>query len=390
MNEQIEILIGADLVPTKANIELFRSGDTKTLFGEQLVNIMNSADIRVFNLETPLIKKSSPIKKCGPVLGIDDSVITGIKMINPTCLTMANNHIMDHGENGLDNTIKVLENNGINYLGVGENINKLSSYYIKVINNLKICFYACAEHEFSIATDFKPGATPFDPLTTYDEIINLSKKCDFLVVLYHGGKEFYPYPSPNLQKYCRKFIDKGADLVICQHSHCIGCQEDYNGKKIIYGQGNFIFDDGTNIPEWNYGFLIKLVIDGIHKIRNINFVVIERKENCIRIADRDKSDRIIKDFRKRSEDLKDDLFVKNKYKNFSNENLYILLRKFDLIGGCLPLRILDKITKNRIGNYYFKKIYLKNKSFGIQNSIECEAWNELLITAIKENNEERG
>ena len=67
-------------------------------------------------------------------------------------------------------------------------------------------------------------------------------KCDYTIVLYHGGKEYYRYPSPNLQRVCRYMIEKGTDLVICQHSHCIGCEENYLSGKIVYGQGNFIFD----------------------------------------------------------------------------------------------------------------------------------------------------
>lgn len=74
----------------------------------------------------------------------------------------------------------------------------------------------------------------------------MSNACDYTIVLYHGGKEHYRFPSPNLQKYCRKFIEKGANIVICQHSHCIGCEENYKNGKIIYGQGNFLFDDSDD------------------------------------------------------------------------------------------------------------------------------------------------
>lgn len=68
-------------------------------------------------------------------------------------------------------------------------------------------------------------------------------------MLYHGGKEYYRYSSPNLQKTCRKMTEKGADLVLCQHSHCIGSYEEYNDSTILYGQGNFIF----NMKKMNIG-----------------------------------------------------------------------------------------------------------------------------------------
>src|SRR5690606_29065463 len=111
---------------------------------------------------------------------------------------------------------------------------------------IKIGFYVCAEHEFSIASVDSPGANPFDPLESLDHIADLKNECDYVVVLYHGGKEHYRYPSPYLQKVCRKMADKGANLVICQHSHCIGCFEVYKDSTLVYGQGNFIFNKHDN------------------------------------------------------------------------------------------------------------------------------------------------
>lgn len=132
--------------------------------------------------------------------------------------------------------------------------------YIIELDGLKIGIYACAEHEFSIATENASGANPFDPLESLDHVQGLSDKCDYVIVLYHGGKEHYRYPSPYLQKACRKMAEKGADLVVCQHSHCIGCFEEYEKSTIIYGQGNFIFDHSES-EFWQTSLLVKIVID---------------------------------------------------------------------------------------------------------------------------------
>ena len=60
----MNILIGADLVPTESNAEYFVKGDIRHLFGDELVTVLNDADYRIFNLEVPLTKKASPIPKC--------------------------------------------------------------------------------------------------------------------------------------------------------------------------------------------------------------------------------------------------------------------------------------------------------------------------------------
>ena len=59
------VLIGADIVPTQRNADLFINGDIEKLFGDELINLIKSASYRIFNLEVPLCDCDSPIIKCG-------------------------------------------------------------------------------------------------------------------------------------------------------------------------------------------------------------------------------------------------------------------------------------------------------------------------------------
>ena len=61
-------IIGADIVPTNSNIDLFSFGDVQTLLGKELIEIIQNADYRIFNLEVPLTDLEQPIPKCGPNL----------------------------------------------------------------------------------------------------------------------------------------------------------------------------------------------------------------------------------------------------------------------------------------------------------------------------------
>lgn len=232
IEKQVSMIIGADIVPTQENQQLFTEGNINALVGENIEKILYEADLRLFNLEAPLITMKHPIKKNGPILGVPTSAIKGIKKLNPSCLTVANNHIMDHDVEGMETTCQMLKDVGIPYVGVGKDITSMLHSYVIEKNGLKIGIYVCVEHEFSIATKYRAGANPFDPFESFDHVSILKEKCDYLIVLYHGGKEMYRYPTPNLQKTCRKLVEKGADLVVCQHSHCIGCEENFLGKKL--------------------------------------------------------------------------------------------------------------------------------------------------------------
>jgi len=379
--KNINVLIGADLVPTKSNYDLFCQGKINEIFDDKLLKIFNNSDFSIFNLETPLIDKSTPIKKWGPNIGIKYNVINGIKKINPGFLNLANNHIMDHGNEGLLSTIKVLNENNISYSGVYYS-NSMKHSFIKIVNGFSIGIYSCVEHEFSVASEGNWGANPFDIFESYKHVEELSNKCDFVIVLYHGGKEFYPYPSPDLQKYCRRFIDCGADFVVCQHSHCIGCEETYDNKKIVYGQGNVLFDDGTKNDEWQNGLLLDIEINK-HKLININYIVLTRKNNGVLLSEKEISNKLLNDYFDRSKAILKSNFIQEKYSEFAMSKVYDIFRKFDLIGSSFLFRILNKITKKKFGKFYFNKIYLKKKSYEIENAIDCEAWRELTLTYLK-------
>lgn len=372
----MSILIGADIVPTKSNIEQFNKGDAAFLVGSELLKILNDADYRIFNLEVPLTDVCSPIDKCGPNLIVPTSTINGYKSIGVDFVTLANNHIMDQGEQGLLSTCDLLRKNNIAYCGVGDNLNLAKVPYVFEISGKKIGIYACAEHEFSIATENSVGANPFDPLESFDHVSSLKQEVDYVIVLYHGGKEHYRYPSPNLQRVCRKFVKSGADLVVCQHSHCIGCEEKYLDGTIVYGQGNFLFDDSES-EFWQTSLLIQIDNDC-----QISYIPLMKKGNGVRLASENDSNKILENFFGRSEEIKADGQIENKYNEFSQKMIDGYLLKLSGTGKSFVFRVMNKLTKQKYGKWILKNKIKKQQLLQMQNILECEAHRELLKVGI--------
>jgi hypothetical protein len=373
----ISILIGGDLVPTKSNIHLFSKGEIGSLLDSSLLNLFNSVDFRIFNLEVPLVDGKKPIKKCGPNLSAPTSTIKGIKELKPTLISLANNHILDQDEQGLFATMDLLNKNGIESFGAGKNLNEACRPFIIEKAGKKIGIYACAEYEFTIATKTKAGANPFDPLESLDHINSLKSICDYVIVLYHGGKEHYRYPSPYLQKVCRKITEKGADIVICQHSHCIGAYEEYNTSTIIYGQGNFLFDYSNN-EFWQTSILINI------KIRDrldIEYTPIVKKGNAVHLAEEEVSKEILSAFYKRSNEMLTEGFIEKQYEKFAKKNIDEYLRCFSGVG-----KWLSRLDRYLLMGSLVKYKYSKKKLLVIQNFIECEAHRELILAGLKGEN----
>lgn len=370
----MKLIIAGDLVPTHSNVGLFNRADVNTLLGKKLQLLWKQADIRVFNLEVPLVDQEDPIKKNGPNLIAPTSGINGIRALNPSLITLANNHILDQGIQGLKSTQNILNYYKIAYTGVGENLLEASKPYIIKEAGLKIGIYTCAEHEFSIASEKSPGANPFDPLESPDHIQNLKNECDHVIVLYHGGKEEYRYPSPYLQKVARKMVEKGADLVICQHSHCIGCFEDYQESTIVYGQGNFLFDDSDS-EYWKTSLLVKVEIKDEFRIA---YIPIVKEGNCIRLAEETIAEEILENFFKRSTEITQEGFVEKEYMKFTENNKLGYMRRLSGMG-----KWFSRIDRIILNNFFIKRKYKNKDLLAIQNYIECEAHRELILSGLK-------
>jgi len=297
------------------------------------------------------------------------------------CLTVSNNHIMDQGAEGFASTLDTLNKAKISYVGGGSNLAEAAKPYIAEVCGKRIGIYACAENEFSIAGEDAPGANPFDALETPDHIVSLKAQCDYLIVLYHGGKEHYRYPSPLLQKTCRKLVEKGADLVLCQHSHCIGCEEKYLQGTIVYGQGNFLFDHSTR-EHWQTGLLVQLD-DNLE----VSYIPLRKQEQLVRAAEGDDAEAILAEFRKRSEEITDPQVLKANYVAFSGTLGQDYLTALGGSDGKL-FRMYNRLLRGKPRIRRNNKRYIRRYTLAIENYLRCEAHRELLITYLQSRRKE--
>ena len=354
----MKIIIGADLVPTEENYEIFKSGDAEKLVGKRIKSILEKADYRIFNNELALTDKKAPIKKAGPNIGAPTACVKGYKALGVDLLGVANNHILDHGYDGFISTLNALDKANIAHVGAGLTKEDADKPYFFEKENKKIGIYACCEHEFSWVEDYGFGANGFDALYTPDRIAEIKKQCDYLIVLYHGGKEHYEYPSPYLRKVCRKIAEKGADLILCQHTHCVGTEEDYAGAKIIYGQGNFIFAKHlTDKPTWGKGFLVCAEITD----KGVKYDYIPYHKTDVGIA-YDETGEILKGLKVRSEEIKQAGFIEKKFEDMAAET----------VKDRYVCRMLQK-----------HPITDEDLSVSLFHFAECEVHRECLITGLR-------
>ncbi len=311
------ITIGGDVCVTDSNKEMFANTETNKLF-TNVIDVFAASDINFVNLECALTESENRIKKFGPNLKGPKSTAAVLKKAGIDYCSLSNNHTFDFGIGGLMDTVDALNENKITYTGIGDNDLDARKDLIIEHEGKKIAFITVCEHEYSYALPDRIGTRVYDPYDTSDDIVKAKKNADYVIVIYHGGKEHCRYPSPRLRKLCRSMANHGADVVLCQHSHCIGCYEKYNNCHIMYGQGNFHFT-GMNPDEsemWSTGMLVQLEFTNESKIK---FIPTVAENGGIRLANDIEKAKLLKELDGRNAELENDAWL-NGWHKFCEEN----------------------------------------------------------------------
>ncbi len=294
-------------------------------------------------------------------------------------LNLANNHILDQGAAGLENTLRVAEAAGIATVGAGRNQHEARRILVRSLSGVRLGILAVAQHEFSTAGPATPGANPLDLIDMLRNISAHRSQWDYLVVLLHGGNEGYPFPSPRLQDTCRFLVEQGAGAVLCQHTHCVGCYEAYRGGHILYGQGNFVFNwPDPEIPGWNQGLLVRLNIsdDGSSQFALVPIEQTSPQKPGVQEMAPAAAEALLATIAERSKRIQDADFVESTWREFCHQR-----KQFCLDVTLCHGRILRRL--NRYG-HVVKWLYSRGRLRGLLNMVRCEATAQVLETVLSD------
>lgn len=217
--------------------EIINKKGSEFLFGD-VSTILNKGDIVFGNLECVLsdIDVDQSDLKSVQLRGAESSV-TGLVYAGFNVLSLANNHILEHGENSLLRTKEVLSNCGIYSIGVSESKEKSRESFTLNINNLSVSFLS-----YCLVKDNTAYCSVDDPSEIINDIQKIKDKVDILIVSLHWGDEFVRKPSSKQVQFAHEMIDSGANIILGHHPHVLQGLEAYNNGIVVYSLGNFVFD----------------------------------------------------------------------------------------------------------------------------------------------------
>jgi poly-gamma-glutamate synthesis protein (capsule biosynthesis protein) len=204
---------------------------------------LSGADLALANLECPLTLRITPRPK-QYVFRCDPEVAIELRNVGFHALSLANNHSIDQGRDGLLDTMAALEGAGLVPLGAGRSQREAHRHHLIMAGGMQVALlaYVAIIIEGVPFLEDLPAAAQLQEETVAAEIAAARAEADIVIVTIHWGTEFRAEPSDEQRRLGRMLIDAGAELVLGHHPHVLQPVERYRGGVIAYSLGNLVFD----------------------------------------------------------------------------------------------------------------------------------------------------
>ena len=239
---------------------------------------LTSADLTLANFENPLIR-DAVWHPDATTFTADLSLMPILDQASIDGLTLGNNHILDAGTTGLEETLGHLDNAGIAHAGAGMDLADAREPMVFDLGGTKVgvlSYLGVPSYDWAWATETAPGAAPLLQDVMEEDIERLRREVDLVAVMPHWGKEYIATPEPGQVDLAHAAIDAGADLVVGGHAHWPKGIELYEGKPIFYGVGNFLLDQSWS-EETSTGIFVEITLygDDLIQVQPVPFIILD-------------------------------------------------------------------------------------------------------------------
>jgi len=271
---QVSFAVGGDVIPHEAVRQsaaaALASGDPTNSQGwgalfSDVADVFHGADFGFVNLETPVAPAhshgSKPFMFDAPVALLDGLKASGVKIVS-----FANNHVMDQGFPGFNETREHLRDEGLLFAGSGDTVQQQWQPVITEAHGIKVGWLGMTrwlngnrnpEKDDQPHVNFFPypgeanGAPGADEAQVLAAVKAARGQCDLLVVSIHWGIEYAPAPRAEDVDMAHKMLEAGASVVVGHHPHVLQPVETYkttDGRNtvIFYSLGNFLSNQSRN------------------------------------------------------------------------------------------------------------------------------------------------
>lgn len=277
------ITFTGDILPNKRMNDILK-GDYSVCF--KRASKLKECDYLVGNLETPVAGEELLYTHQRFCFNTPKGLLPALKESGFSLLTLANNHCMDRGEQGILNTLKNCKEYGFDTVGLYSSLEERNKTFIKEIDGIKVAFVnytygtnafvhkTFLEHDYMVnllqPEETKSGSIHllnsyekiaedlnriyFEKSEEYqlaspylerlrDDIIKAKNEADYVIAVIHNGGQYVEKIDPYSIFIAEKIKQFGADIIVGNHQHIIqNCDTSDNYLK-IFCLGNFLYDN---------------------------------------------------------------------------------------------------------------------------------------------------
>lgn len=227
-------------------------------FLKNVRSIFEEDDLTIVNMEGTLTEETTRVDKQFAFKG-DPEYVKILTSSSVEAANVANNHSHDYGEKSFQDTVQMLEENGIKTFGYDD----VAVLEVKGIRVGMFGIYELDDHLERI------------PQVKQDIAKLKDQNVDIIVAVFHWSNELVTVPDENQVTLAHLAIDEGADVVVGHHPHVVQGIDEYKGKMIAYSLGNFCFGGNTHPTEMDtFIFQQKFILDGKRNITGSEYKVI--------------------------------------------------------------------------------------------------------------------
>lgn len=276
-NDHINIGLAGDVMIGRTVDEIISRYGYAYPWGNMLP-LIRSTDITIINLETTLTNSNKIVDKTFNFKASPDKIKT-LTEANITAVNLANNHILDFSEEGLIETIRMLETANIKYTGAGMNDWEAARPIILTCRNRKIGMLGFTDNEPRWrATPSQSGVNFINIFNHADQeraltsIQELKKEVDIAIISIHWGPNMKEKPDNAFVEFAHQMISHGADIIHGHSAHIFQGIEIFKNKLILYDTGDFVDDyvvDRFLRNDLSFFYMVKIDKNEIYRLQLI-------------------------------------------------------------------------------------------------------------------------
>ena len=216
---------------------------------------LRQADLAVVNLETAITDRGEPVAGKNYHFRSPGASFSALKAAGVDVVNMANNHALDYGPVGLQDTFAAITDSGLPVTGIGHDAAEAYRPFRTTIRGQRIAVLSASDWlepglvDTWSATDTQPGiAFSIDPTRLLQTVAAVRPEVDTLVVFLHWGTEDTWCASGRQQELATALLGAGADIIVGSHAHRVFGAGKVGPALVAYGLGNFVYwrEDGES------------------------------------------------------------------------------------------------------------------------------------------------